>query len=290
MQKTLFAAMGLALAATSFPASAEAGPFDKLRSKVKKVEKKAKEVEAAAEEVKEVVDTVDSARRGKGRRAVRVPGGRNAAIRQGMRQRSNYPKTASRGDFAGVAAPVPAKFVSQLQCANVNPGNAFVGRGGNYTFSQGIKTEERSGIIDRKPVRATNGCLYPTMGVGDILYVEVDRAKYKKHGYAMQCVSYDGSEQLDNTGQARWNNYAGKDVMLHTGHSLGYTPTATGSNSTRSGEYDKWLKSRGREMITFNFGALHTDKSGTDFYCQWYDKSQNKSAVAFAFRRGPVGR
>ena len=77
--------------------------------------------------------------------------------------------------------------------------------------------------------------------------------------------------------------------MLHAGNNLGYEPTATGSNSTRSGEYDKWLKSRGREMITFNMPYLHTDKGGTDFYCQYYNDKTGKSAVAFTYRRSPVG-
>ena len=36
--------------------------------------------------------------------------------------------------------------------------------------------------------------------------------------------------------------------------------------------------------------AIHSDKSGTDFYCQHFNKATGKSALAFTFRRGPVGR
>lgn len=285
MKKTVLLMTGAAIMATSFSVSAEAGPFDQIKKKVERVKKKAKDVET-------VVETADRANRTNGRSLLGdvlggLTGGGGTGC--GTTAGSSYPCTAPAPGHVGRAAPIPAKFINQTQCANLNVGNAFIGRGGKYTFSQGISTQERSGIVDRAPVQATNGCVFPTMGVGDILYVEVDRAKYKKHSYAIQCVSYDGSEQLSNVNGPSVGNYKGKDVMLHTGHSLGYEPTATGSNSSRSGAYDKVLKSRGREMITFNFGGLHTDKSGTDFFCQWYDKDQGKSAVAFAYRRGPTG-
>ena len=131
--------------------------------------------------------------------------------------------------------------------------------------------------------------MFEGLAVGDILYVEFDKNRFQKYDYKMQCVSYDGSEQLDTTNGPRTFNYTGKDVMLHTGHSLGYTPTASGSNSDRSGAYDKYLDGRGRAMATINFGALHTDKSGTDFYCQWYNEKTGKSALGLTFRRGPAG-
>lgn len=290
MKKAILLAGVIAIGFTAQTAPAEAGPFDRLKKKVERVKKEAEDVEEAVRDVEEVVDTVDAVSRGGGRNAVRSSVGRNAAIRQGMRQRSNYPKTASRGNFAGRAAPVPAKFASVTKCANLGLGNAFIAEAGDYTFSQGLSTETRGGLINRETVSASNGCVLPAMGSGDVLYVEVDRAKYNKHSYALQCAAYDGSEQLDNTNAPRENNYGGRHVMLHTGNDLGYTPTASGSNSDRTSQYDKYLKSRGREMITFNMPALHTDKAGTDFYCQHYDKKTGKSALAFAFRRGPVGR
>ncbi|MDN3646174.1 hypothetical protein QWY75_08140 [Pontixanthobacter aestiaquae] len=288
MKKSILAVAGLAIATTGFSAAADAGPFSKLRDKVKKVEKKVEEVEEAVEDVEEVVDAVDSVSRGNGPRAVRAPGGRNAAIRQGMRQRSNYPKTARPKSHAGIAGPMPAKFKSATQCANVGLSNAFIAQAGDYTFSQGISTEERSGLLNRVNVTPTNGCVFPAMGVFDVLYVEVDKVAYNKGRYALQCVSYDGKLQLDNVNAPPQDNYSGKDVMLHTGNSTGYTPTATGSNSSRSNQYKKVLDARGKKMITFNMPGLHTDR-GTDFYCQHYDKNTGKSTLAFTFRRGPTG-
>ncbi len=274
MKKFSITAAAMAALVVGFaaaPAPAEAGPFDKITKKVKKVKKKVDQAE-------DVVETVDNARRG---------GSGGGFANRGST--SNSPRTARAPGHVGGAGAAPAKYTGQLQCANLGLGNAFVGREGTYTFSQGISTEERTGLTERTNVSPQNGCFFPGLAVGDVLYVEVDAAKYKKHDYKIQCVSYDGSEQLDNVHGPKTNNYKGKDVMLHSGNSLGFTPTASGSNSSRSGAYDKYLAKRGRQMITFNFASLHTDKSGTDFYCQWFDKNSGKSAVAFAYRRGPAG-
>ncbi|QZD90241.1 hypothetical protein K3148_02210 [Qipengyuania aurantiaca] len=289
MKTTALRTLGLALAVSVVASPAQAGPFDKLRKKAQEIEKAADDAKTAAEAAETVVDAAKrGARPGattslgsplSGVRAVdgSVPGGRN------------NPKTAGSGNYAGRAPAAPAKYASLTKCANLNIGNAFVAQTGDYTFQQGLSTETRGGLIDREPV-SLDGCTAPGMGVGDVLYVEVDAAKYDKHRYALQCVAFDGSQQLDNVNAPRENNYTGKDVMLHTGNSLGYEPTASGSNSDRSGAYDAYLAKRGRAMITFNMPGLHTDKSGTDFYCQHYDKATGKSALAFTYRRGPVDR
>lgn len=268
------AALALAVGVTSMPAPAEAGPFDSIKKAVKKTKKKAKQAE-------EVVETVEGVRRG-GSSGPNTISGIRAEREARLRPSSRY-----KG-HKGKAGPAPAKYVQQLNCANLGLGNAFIARDGQYTFSQGLNTEKRNGLIDRQPAQATNGCLFPAMGVGDVLYVEFDKAKYEsnKYDYDLQCVSYDGSEQLNRGTRPPADNYKGKDVMLHTGHSLGYTPTAAGSNSSRTGAYEKHLDGRGRSMLTFNMPALHTD-TGTDFFCQHFNKNTGKVALAFTFRRGP---
>lgn len=291
MKTMMFALAGVSLSAGLLAHAAPAdAQFRSLRNAVKKVEDTANDVREAAEDVEAAARTVEGVANSDGRSIVgAVTGGRGAAVNQAMRQRSNYPQTARAPDHVGRAAPAPAKFVDQISCANLNVGDAFVAEAGDYTFSQGISTETRGGLINRAPTSPANGCFFPGLGVGDVLYVEVDKAAYERGTYRIQCVSYDGSEQLDNVFGPKQGNYTGKDVMLHTGHSLGYTPTATGSNSDRSNAYRDYLNQRGRAMLTFNFAPLHTDKSGTDFFCQWYDRDTNKSAVAFTYRRGPQG-
>lgn len=259
---------GLMIATSIAAVEANAGPFDRIRSAVKDVKETAEDVEEAAE----VVDDVSKGR---------VPRVSNRS------SRSNSPRTARSKGHAGVAGPTPARFASATTCANVGLSNAFVAQAGDYTFSQGISTQERSGLLNRVAV-SPNGCTFPAMGVFDVLYVEVDKGAYNRGSYDLQCVSFDGKDQLSRAEKPPINNYKGKDVMLHTGNSTGYTPTASGSNSSRSGAYDKVLNARGKEMITFNMPGLHTD-SGTDFYCQHYDKNTGQSVLAFTFRRGPTG-
>lgn len=268
--------IALGTVAYADPASAQ---FRGLRDAVRDVKKATDDAKDVAETAEDVVETA------KGNRTTRRS--RGGFANRGST--SNSPRTARAPDHAGVAGPAPSNYKSQLSCANLGLGNAFVARAGNYTFSKGIKTEERSGLIDRRNVTPTSGCMFEGLGVGDVLYVEFDKNRFKERDYDMQCVSFDGSEQLNRSTRPPVNNYTGKDVMLHTGHSLGYTPTASGTNSSRSGAYDKYLEGRGRAMATVNFGALHTDKRGTDFFCQWYSESSGKSALALTFRRGPAG-
>lgn len=257
---------GLMIATSIAAIEANAGPFDRIRGAVK-------DVKETAEDVEDVAETVDN-----------VSNGRGFANRGST---SASPRTARPKGHAGVAGPTPARFASATTCANVGLSNAFVAQDGEYTFSQGISTQERSGLLNRVAV-SPNGCTFPAMGVFDVLYVEVDKGAYNRGSYDLQCVSFDGKDQLSRSEKPPINNYKGKDVMLHTGNSTGYTPTASGSNSSRSTQYKKVLDARGKEMITFNMPGLHTD-SGTDFYCQHYDKNTGQSVLAFTFRRGPTG-
>jgi hypothetical protein len=266
----------LALGAVAYadPASAQ---FRGLRDAVRDVKK-------ATDDAKDVAETAEDA-------ADAVSGERSSRrSRSGFANRgstSNSPTRAARAGHVGGAAAAPSRLTGQLSCASLGIGNAFIGRDGEYTFSKGISTEERSGIVDRRNVTPTSNCMFEGLAVGDILYVEFDKKRFNDSDYEMQCVSFDGSEQLNRSTRPRVNNYKGKDVMLHTGNSLGYTPTASGTNSSRSGAYDSHLSQRGREMATINFTPLHTDKSGTDFYCQWYSEKTGKSALGLTFRRGP---
>ena len=290
MKKTVCALAGAMLATTFYAAPAEAGPFDRLKKAAKKLDKAADDVAEAAETVDGVVDAADSVSKGKVPKRVRARRGGGYAAGTAS---SNYPRTAGRGNYLGRAPAAPAKYASMTNCASLNVGNAFIAQQGEYSFSTGLKTETRGGLVERESVSPSNGCVFPGLGVGDVLYVEVDRGAFNKHEYEVQCVSFDGSKEVNRSKAEigpRANNFTGKDVMLHSGNSLGYTPTASGSNSDRSGAYNKYLAGRGREMITFNMPEQHNDKAGTDFYCQYYHAPSGKSAVAFTYRRGPVGR
>jgi hypothetical protein len=279
MKKIILAAAGIALAAsfTAAPAPAQAEQFRSLGKKLKKAKKK---VEQAAE----IAERVDSVARG-GRPAVGASAdGSQCNANRGSN--SNSPCTAKGLGHAGRAGPAPAKYTSLTQCAGVPIRNAFIAQYGSYTFSSGINTEDRTGLINRENVQPTGGCIMPSMGSYDVLYIEVPTARLNamKGGFEMQCINTKTGKQAIDQARPRWYNTRGKDIMLHTGHSLGYTPTASGSNSDRTAAWEADLKRRGMSMFGFNMPNLHTD-SGTDFYCQYYNSASGKSVVAFQYRR-----
>ncbi|MEM6908586.1 MAG: hypothetical protein AAF494_07885 [Pseudomonadota bacterium] len=279
MQKSILMAASMALAAgfVVAPAPVEAEQFKGLGKKLKKAKKKAEEAEQA-------VETVDAVVNGRGVGVGASADGSNCNANRGSN--SNSPCTAKGKGHAGRAGPAPAKYTSLTKCAGIPIKNAFIGQYGDYTFSSGLNTEERRGIINREPVSPSGGCIMPSMGTYDVLYIEVPTAQLNslKGGYEMQCINTSTGKQANDEARPRWYNTSGKDIMLHTGHSLGYTPTASGSNSDRTAAWEKDLKRRGMSMFGFNMPNLHTD-GGTDFYCQYYNSASGKSVVAFQYRR-----
>ncbi|MEO0464674.1 MAG: hypothetical protein AAF127_16225 [Pseudomonadota bacterium] len=303
MNKVLLALATSALAtgfvaATPLQAEVSAGPFDKIKKGLKKAKKKKKEAEQAVAEAEAVVDTVDSVRRSNGRTVLGGAGAGSSAASKKKRGRSGsdcnsavstlstYPCTAKGYGHAGRAGPAPARLTKLTKCAGIPIKNAFVGNLGEYTFQNGLNTESRRGLINRTPVAPENGCIMPSMGTYDTLYIEVPTSKLNavKGGWKMQCVNSETGKMANSEAFPRWYNTKGKDVMLHTGNSLGYTPTASGSNSDRSTAWAKDLKRRGMSMFGFNMPNLHTD-AGTDFYCQYYNAESGMSVVAFQYRR-----
>lgn len=258
--------MALGAMAASDPASAQ---FRGLRDAVKK----ATGSDEAGEVAEEAAERATGSKRSSG---------------QGIFSRGSRSATAETAvaKTVGGPGPVPSKFTSQLSCANLGIGNAFIGRDGKYTFSKGISTETRSGLLERRNVSPTNGCMFEGLSLRDVLYVEFDAGRYNKRDYKMQCVAYDGSEQLGNTNGPSIGGFAGRAIMLHTGNSTGYTPTASGSNRSRTTAYENHMKNRGRTYTTVAFPAAQGSK---DFFCQMYNENTGKSAFGLTFRRSING-
>lgn len=277
MQKLSIAAASIALAAgfVMTPAPVEAGQFKSLGKKLKKAKKK-------AEEAEQVVETVDAVVKGS------TPSSGPNTVTGIRRERNARLKTARRANAGRAPAP-SAKLSSITKCSSLKLSNVVIGQLGNYTFQQGMSKEKRSGLINRENVTPTDGCILPGMGSGDSVYMEVDKKQFEAMGnsndWQLQCIDSKTGEQEDRTSlRPSMNNVSGKDMMLHTGNSFGYTPTASGSNSARSNAWAKHLESRGKAMISFNFPTYHMD-SGTDNYCQYYHKPSGTSLVGFQWRR-----
>lgn len=190
------------------------------------------------------------------------------------------------------------KLISFTKCAGLSLSNVMVGELGDYTFQQGFSQEERSGLINRKKGNVSKGCILPSIRSHQAIYLEVDTKKYEAMGnsnnWEMQCVkSANPSEGVVGSSEPKteypykvtW--LAGKHMMLHCGHSEKHVEgCAEGSNSSRSGKYDKLLKSRGKTMLSI-YGTASTlaPASGEKLYCQYYNKPTGKSLFAFEYLR-----
>lgn len=189
-------------------------------------------------------------------------------------------------------------LIAFTSCAGLELSNVMVGESGDYTFKRGFSTEERSGFINRQPGAVKKGCILPSILSHQVIYMEVDTKKYEDMGnwndWEMQCVkSADpgagavGDTESKGEYPYKVNWLAGKDVLLHCGHSEKHAaPCAEGSNSSRSGEYDKQLDSRGKTMLSVlgNASTL-APANGEKLYCQYYNKPSGKSLFAFEYLR-----
>lgn len=190
-----------------------------------------------------------------------------------------------------------AKRMDITTCSKLKPENIITGNMGDYTFEQGMSSEKRSGFLNRVSGSLKNGCVLPSMQPQQATYMEVDEKAYKAMGssndWEMQCVRSDDPSagaltQKENKSEAPYHVgvLAGKDMMLHCGNSEGVKKCATGSNSSRSSAWKKDLESRGKIMLSI---SAHTSQlaptQGERIYCQWYNKSKNKSLFAFEYLR-----
>jgi len=191
----------------------------------------------------------------------------------------------------------PESLVKFIQCAGLELTNVMIGEYGNYYFQQGFKKEKRSGFINRKPVQVTYGCVLPNLQPRQFAYLEVDAKEYESMGssndWEMQCVkSADPvagavSEQEGVSESPYKVDYlAGKDLLLHCGNDQGIEECATGSNSSRSGEWEKKLEQRGKTMlsVTATTSTL-APPQGEKLFCHYYNKNSGKSLFAFEYLR-----
>lgn len=212
-------------------------------------------------------------------------------------QQSNTSSTQSN-DSPSLEGGPSKELTKFTQCAGLTLENVTVGRLGNYEFQQGFSVEKRSGFIDRVPGTVSDGCFLPSIKSRQIIYMEVDTAKYKKMGSAndweMQCVRSNapgagavGSDEPKSEYPSKVSYLAPKDYLLHCGHDIANAnECGEGSNSDRSGQWDQDLKSRGKTMLSVH-GNTSTlaPPSGEKLYCQYYNKATRKSLFAFEYLR-----
>lgn len=194
-------------------------------------------------------------------------------------------------------ADMPSKELTQLtNCAKIKLHNVMTGYLGDYTFRKGMSKQERSGFIKREKINV-KGCILPSLKPRQIAYLEVDTKALNSLGgnWSMQCVKSNNIDYVTADKEtrseypSRVNYLSGKDLMLHCGHNVkNAKECAKGSNSTRSGEWDKLLKKKGRTMLSFDArSSTLAPKEGEKLYCQYYNDKTDTSLFAFEYLRKP---
>ncbi len=199
-------------------------------------------------------------------------------------------KKSSKGSSNITLGTPSSSLTSLTKCSGLKLENVTLGYLGDYTFQQGFSKEKRTGFINRTKGTA-NDCIAPSLQSKQILYFEVDKAKYKAtdkgRDYKLQCVKSDdpGAGAVDYWD---WNGtsdkYLGTSAMkLHCGNDQGIEDCASGSNSDRAKVYVNDLKKRGKYGVSFLAREnTRSDSSGSEkLYCQFYNKRTGNSLVAF---------
>lgn len=206
-------------------------------------------------------------------------------------------KAETSAPAAAVRGKPAASLTSMVNCTALKPTNIVVGNMGNYTFQDGFSSEERSGLINRTPASLTDGCILPSIASRQIIYMEVDTAAYKAMGssndWSMQCVRSAnpsagavGQDEPKTEYPYTVDYIAGKDMMLHCGNSENIDECAEGSNSSRSGAWDKQLKARGKTMLSIHGNASTlAPVGGENLFCQYYNSKTREGLFAFEYLR-----
>ncbi|WP_100640606.1 hypothetical protein [Alteromonas facilis] len=207
------------------------------------------------------------------------------------------------GEASGAAKGSPSleggpsdDLVKFTNCAGLELENVTIGKLGDYEFQQGFSKEKRTGFIDRQPSSISKGCILPSIHSRQVIYMEVDSAKYKAMGssndWEMQCVRSDNPsagalDEAKSEYPYKVDFLSPKHMMLHCGHNVDNADScAEGSNSDRSAAWDKDLKSRGKTMLSVH-GNTSTlaPPNGEKLYCQYYNKASGNSLFAFEYLR-----
>lgn len=273
LRNTMYLFASVALLSTGYVAEA-AGPFGGLKNAVKKVKKEKKKVDEAVDIIDQAAGTSSDGFANRGRM-------------------SNSPKTAkripTRTDYK-MGTP-SANLTSQTKCTGLALSDITIGNLGEYTFQQGFSKEKRSGFINRKPGKVSKSCIItPGLQSREVLYFEVDRAKYKAldkgNDFEWQCVRSD-NPGAGVTDYWNWNSdqYLGDSHMkLHCGNDQSVSNCATGSNSSRASAYSADMKKRGKYGISFMARTTEKHRGPTEkLYCQYYNKRTGQSLVGFEY-------
>jgi len=217
---------------------------------------------------------------------------RNAAGANGSR--NGAARASQVSGNAGSSGPLgkpSASLTNFTKCAGLPLSNITIGKLGSYTFQQGFSKEKRTGFINRRPAKADGCILTAGLQKDETVYFEVDESSYRKtrngSNYTLQCVDSGnpggGTVPLHGTNGSSDSYLGDSHMKLACGNSEGLSDCANGKNSDRASAHSSGLKKRRKYGASFLARANNLSKRGQSkrLYCQFYNKNNGKSLVAF---------
>lgn len=206
--------------------------------------------------------------------------------------------------------PNPELRKTLLKCnAEVKPKDVQSGVVGPYKFTEGMKTEERTGFLERQPLEMSEGCFLGELSPSQCVSWTVDEKKYAALGnsneWEVQCVYSDdpsaGVIRNKNEFPYKMETLNPYYFMLMCGHDQGDSyECMQGSNSIRGGKWRDKLKAQGKlqmgfcapKSVMYQEVAYDYKKfpKGRWIYCQYFNKKTAQSMVGFEFKQVVTGR
>jgi hypothetical protein len=199
--------------------------------------------------------------------------------------------------------PNPELVDKMLSCIpDLKPQDVQYGKVAKYKFTQGMKTDERTGFLERESVEMTNGCYVGALEPEQCVSMTVDTAKFEGLGnsnkWEVQCVYADdpsaGMIKNKNMYPYALDRMKPNYYVLMCGHDQGEGyECAEGSNSKRGGIWRDKLKAAGKTQLGFCVNRKlyqETDYEDKDFpkgrylYCQYFNSTSGKALFGWQQR------
>ncbi len=212
----------------------------------------------------------------------------------------------SAGGGGGEPAPAPEanlELRAAISCIDdLVPGDVTRGVMRDYDVKEGMKTSQRSGLMDREAVELSNTCFLGELQPRDCFALTVNEEKYTSLGnsndWEVQCVYADdpSSGAIGNKSEYPYSvdRMPGKAMMLMCGNPDGDPyECAEGSNSARGGLWKEKMTAQGKVQLGFCAGEYahqelpnydHKDYPGGRWvHCQYYNNTSKKSMFGYDF-------
>jgi len=165
------------------------------------------------------------------------------------------------------------------------PTNAQLGVRGDYTVKQGLDNKRFGGFLQRKKIRAKNGCFFPKLRSGQCVTMRFKLGYDKGMSLRGQCVISETGKKFKRARPRRRGPIRGSDMLTKCPNKTGYK-CDPGYNSNRAKKWEKQLKAKGKTMVSFCAPKANYNRDkflNKKVFCQLYDRKSNKVVFATEF-------